>query len=317
MLRRNQFNHSDQSEPHRLRAKYILQNYPEIHNLVGKNPFTLFFIVGLVILQVVLAGMLSTQSWLVILLCSYLLGAFISHALFVLIHECVHCLLFVNRSLNRWASILANLPMLLPCAISFGKAHLKHHAFQGIYELDGDLPSYWEAKLIKNYFISKIIWISFYSFFLALRPLRLREIKFLDRWLVINIFMQLVFMVVVVTFLSPKALGYLFLSTLFSIGLHPLGARWVQEHYHTTNDEQETYSYYGKLNLIAFNVGYHNEHHDFPGIPWNRLPTVKQIVPDIYNSLYSYQSWPKLLLKFLIDPNISLYSRTIRENRGS
>jgi sphingolipid delta-4 desaturase len=79
---------------------------------------------------------------------------------------------------------------------------------------------------------------------------------------------------------------------------------------------QETYSYYGTLNGVSFNVGYHNEHHDFPSIPWNRLPELKKMAPSYYDSLKSHQSWTKLFFRFLFDNNITLYSRTLRNDRG-
>ncbi len=107
---------------------------------------------------------------------------------------------------------------------------------------------------------------------------------------------------------GPMALLYLGLSFLFSIGFHPLGARWIQEHYLVSPD-QETYSYYGPLNLLAFNVGYHNEHHDFASIPWNRLPALKQMAPEYYDTLISHRSWTKLWLQFMFDRRLSHFSR--------
>ena len=108
----------------------------------------------------------------------------------------------------------------------------------------------------------------------------------------------------------------MFISFWFSIGLHPVGARWIQEHYLTFESEQETYSYYGALNTVAFNVGYHNEHHDFPSIPWNRLPELKKAAPEYYDTLLFHGSWFKLFFRFLFEREISLFNRILRKERG-
>jgi len=110
------------------------------------------------------------------------------------------------------------------------------------------------------------------------------------------------------------------MSLFFSVGLHPLGARWIQRHYLTAAGEsadQETFSYYGKLNVVAFNVGYHNEHHDFPSVPWNRLPRIRAVAPEAYRSLASHRSWARLLVRFLVDRDLSLFSRMVRRERNN
>ncbi len=286
-----------------------------MRNLIGKNPLTFIAILGLVAFQVALAILVSDQSWWIVVGAAYIFGAFADHALFVMIHECAHKLIFKNPIANRLAGIFANIPLIFPSSVSFEKYHIKHHSFQGIHELDGDLPNYWEAKLIDNYFIGKVIWLLLYPFFQLFRISRLKEIKPFDKWVALNWAVQIIALSAVVYFFGAKAVLFLVFSFFFSVGLHPLGARWIQEHY-LTHGEQETYSYYGVLNKVAFNVGYHNEHHDFPSVPWNKLPQIRKEAPAFYDTLSYHTSWTKLFFRFLFDKEISLYSRVVRKNRG-
>jgi sphingolipid delta-4 desaturase len=70
------------------------------------------------------------------------------------------------------------------------------------------------------------------------------------------------------------------------------------------------------LNTVNLNVGYHNEHHDFPSVPWNKLPRIRRFAGNYYNSLGYHTSYTILLFKFLTDRNLSVYSRMARDNRG-
>ncbi|MBL8113432.1 MAG: fatty acid desaturase [Acidobacteria bacterium] len=306
-------------EPHAARGREILRNHAGIKALAGRNPWSAPLILGVVSVQTATGWLLRDQPWWVVVIAAFFFGAFLSHTLWVLIHECAHNLIFKSGPWNRVFAIVANLPHLLPSAISFQKYHLKHHAFQGVYELDADIPNRWEAKLIGHSMPAKALWLMFFPIFQVTRPGRLKEIQLFDRWVVLNILVQLAYDAAVFFLLGPMALLFLGVSFFFSVGLHPLGARWIQEHFLVHRGQaatQETSSYYGPLNLVALNVGYHNEHHDFPFVPWNRLPQITKTAPEAYDTLASHRSWTKLLFVFLFRSDVSLFSRTIRAERG-
>lgn len=309
------FKYSELPEPHKKRTREILKAHPEVRSLITRNQNSIYLILGIAAMQITIAILLRGQPWWIVLITAWFVGAFANHTLFVLIHECAHNLIFKSRPANMAASILCDIPNAIPTAISFRSYHLKHHSFQGNYYLDADLASRWEAKLIGNTFLGKFLWELFFPVFQALRPPRLKEIEFMNKWTLINWIVVFGFDILLVYFFGWTPIIYFLASLFFSVGLHPLGARWIQEHY-LTYPPQETYSYYGPLNFFALNVGFHNEHHDFPSIPWNNLPKLKNAAPEFYDNLISHKSWTKLWLRFLFDPSLSLYSRLVRTDKG-
>ena len=75
----------------------------------------------------------------------------------------------------------------------------------------------------------------------------------------------------------------------------------------------ETFSYYGPLNILTYNVGLHNEHHDFPAIPWTRLPKLRALASEFYEPLPQHHSWTYVFYQFIFDSDVSLWSRVKRE----
>jgi sphingolipid delta-4 desaturase len=303
--------HVTYDEPHATRRRQMLAAHPELRTLAGPTPRTALWTIGLVAGQGALAVLVGPHSWWLWLPCAYLIGATIDHALWALIHECSHQLVFRSRVVNRLLAMVANLPLLVPGAMSFFKFHLLHHRHLGEMDLDAGVPGPLESSLVGGSAVAKTLWVSGNIFIQGVvRPHRLK-IKVIDRWSVANIVFQLAVMAALVAVTGLAPFKYLLASTVFAIGLHPLGGRWIQEHF-AFAPNQETYSYYGPLNSVAFNIGYHNEHHDLVTIPWSRLPQVRRMAPEFYEGLHAYDSWSSLLIQFVRDRNINLFRYIVR-----
>ena len=304
-------------EPHAARGRQMLAAHPELRDLAGPLPASALWITGLVLAQLGLALLVGHRSWMVWVPCAYVVGATIDHSLWALIHDCCHNLVFRSRTANRLIAIVANLPLVVPGAISFAKYHLLHHRHMGVLELDAGIPGPLEAKAIGRSGVAKAAWVAGTILVQGIvRPRRLTRVRLFDLWTLINIAVQFGGIALFALWAGGAPFKYLVVSTIFAIGFHPLGARWIQEHF-ALAPGQETYSYYGPLNKVSFNVGYHNEHHDLVTVPWARLPQVRRIAPEFYDGLHAYTSWTALLARFISNPDITLFNTIIRPTRGS
>ena len=181
----------------------------------------------------------------------------------------------------------------------------------GVEGKDPDLPLKWEINLIQGSTWKKFLFLSIYPFMYVIRGAAFgKRISTLE---IYNIIFTLISDFIIYKFMGLKALIYLGASLWIGYSFHPAAAHFIQEHY-TYASEQETYSYYGTLNWIFLNVGYHNEHHDFPKVPWSRLPLVKAMAPEFYEPLASHQSWYKVLWDFVTNPEIGPQSRCVRDH---
>ena len=244
---------------------------------MGADPTIAWIVIAMVAAQIITAYFVKDSSIAFILFLGYVWGGVINHSMTLAIHEISHNLAFGHsRPLaNRALAVFGNLALGVPYAVVFKKYHLEHHKYQGDDEMDVDIPSRLEAKLFRTTF-TKFLWVLLQPFFYALRPLFLRP-KPLTHLELINFTVQALFDIVIVMTMGWRSLFYLVSGTLLAMGLHPVAGHFISEHY-MFKKGYETYSYYGPLNWITFNVGYHNEHHDFPNIPGRNLPQVNTAI---------------------------------------
>lgn len=305
------FAKDDVDEPHKKRRITILDRYPQIRHLYGHDPSTKWIAISVVVVQTVMACFLFHHHvpWYAFLIITYVIGGTMTNIAAIIIHDACHALIDPNPLVDRMWGMIANIVIPLPMAQSFRRYHLEHHTFQGVDDKDPDLPMNWERRLIRGSALAKLCWLSVYPFLYVMRGAAFGKRP--SKWEIINWMTTLTTDYLIYRCSGCTGLLYLSLSTWLGLSLHPAAAHFIQEHY-TFADGQETYSYYGILNKIFMNIGYHNEHHDFPQVPWSRLPRIREIGREYYEPLASHDSWCSVLWKFVTQPCMGPQSRCAR-----
>ncbi|CAI6338617.1 unnamed protein product [Periconia digitata] len=315
-------------EPHRTRRMAIIKAHPEVTKLCGPESLTKYVVTFVVALQVLCAYLLrdsAVLSW-PFFLTAYIIGATANQNLFLAIHEISHNLAFKSPLANRVFAVFANLPIGIPYSASFRPYHLTHHKSLGVNGLDTDLPTTFEALFLDSV-LGKAFFATFQILFYALRPMFIYSLP-MTKIHLFNVVVQLAFDYALVQLAGGKALAYLILSSFLAGSLHPCAGHFIAEHYvfekpavDALNPANkipipETYSYYGILNFFTYNVGLHNEHHDFPAVPWTRLPKLNRIAHEFYDDLPIHTSWVNVIWQFVWDKDVSLWCRVKREEGG-
>jgi sphingolipid delta-4 desaturase len=290
------------------------------------------------------------------LVTAYVIGATANQNLFLAIHEISHNLAFRSPMANRLLAIFANLPIGLPYSAAFRPYHLTHHKSLGVAGLDTDLPTaleafFFDSLLGKTFFCTfQIFFYAVRPMFIYSPPFtRIHWLNLIGQF-------AFNYALIKFCGGSLQPLYYLLCSSFLAGSLHPCAGHFIAEHYFFSNvktggtepikekalesrpnsdiksreripegesknpldslDPPETYSYYGLLNLVTYNVGLHNEHHDFPAIPWTRLPVLHQIAREFYEPLPCHRSWVWVIWTFILDKDVSMWCRVKRAEGG-
>lgn len=316
---------SEQALRHNQMRRAVVDAHPEVRALARPNPYTAFAIPVLLAIHWSIAWLVSDSNLLVVFLVSFFVGQVVIHAAGGLVHETAHRLIF-QRPVPK---LLFDIGLELVLA-SFGKQltyqheHISsHHRHIGDYDHDyehEDIRLYETRRAFRRrhpviqkavtvvtlavnllplgFLVSEELFPRFYKWITgqpvkdrrrpldATQPTRQMMALFIAVSLAVNVGL----------FLAFGVLGWLYHIWSLSIFLGKCGVtnlgQSISEH-DGDDSVSPTISTYWWGNWLLFNTGYHNEHHTFPNVPWNRLPRLKKAAPDIFNraSERSYFGW--------------------------
>ncbi|KAG9088721.1 hypothetical protein FS749_001943 [Ceratobasidium sp. UAMH 11750] len=238
--------------------------------------------------------MLGRSISLPFILAAYAIGGTANHNLFLAIHEIAHNLAFRGVKANKLFAMFANLPIGIPYAITFKRYHIEHHKHLGEYGIDTDLPSRLEMIYLQNVAGKAFFWSVLPSSLLPLHP----NAPFYP-------------------FARSKSSSMPSDQASSAPNVQPSGTPSTSSPSSNSMPPSTTFSagapWYTSSCRASLLVGYHNEHHDFPLIPWIRLPALRALAPEFYDTLPGHPSWPMLTYRFIFDEDVGLYSCVKRQ----
>ena len=197
----------------------------------------------------------------VLIIFAVLLRAFLHTGLFITAHDAMHGTVFTqNRKINDFVgNLAARMYVFLPFKTLLEKHKLHHHypASEKDPDFCGDgnkHPVLWYISFMKGYLEGKQSWVVFIGMSLIFYPL----------WLGLHIQLaNLILFWLLPIFISSLQLFY------FGIFLPHRQPKegYTNRHRARSSDFSVFWSF-----LSCYHFGYHWEHHEYPHLPWYRLP---------------------------------------------
>lgn len=289
---------------HRRRQKVLLTKYPQIRELFGWDNTTAWLVVTLTSSFVAVSILCAGLPFIWIVVFSFFVGSPLSYIISYrcLAHECGHFMAAEQKWVNKCLVVMCHAALNYAGSTSFLDAAVihRHHHIALHSPVDTNNPT-----ALQYAFYCASGWRKIFAFLgLLVEGIELSNpiLKVLGQFWSLPALLEIddSFWYFVETFVSNAlwtclmwssgwtVLVFVICSEFFRY-VHPIYWWHHGMHYQHGHHLQPTASIYEEwFNLIVFNLGLHVEHHDFSNIPWTRLPQLRKIAPEFYDSLDQY-----------------------------
>jgi sphingolipid 4-desaturase/C4-monooxygenase len=320
---------------HKRRRQAMLRVHPEIRELFGPTAATHLMAVGAVAAHVVVAVASARASAMWAVLAAYVAGAWLCGAQGSAAHEYGHRLVRGPRWLAWLMVRLCTTTTASFVSTFFYHRHWGHHHSQGSQKKNeshefvdhegwnefvfltlpaSGRPGLWCAvrrfvrsqwQIASSTFRATVVTIVGSILLVLWSLLRREPIRPVVRDAAIDSALKLGCQALLFSVAGWPALLYVACSAFFVRGFlaHPYLAWWLAQHhlgaFFSPHEYVATGSVHGPVfNLLTTNGGKHCEHHDFPQVPWHRLPAIAKIAPEYYRHVPPERTWWNLVWNY-------------------